>query len=208
MCVSEREKGDWHVSRYPRPLRQLWGHHCRVLGLIEGWWENIRGEGGEGAQLLLLTIITHNTASEGEALCSGLAHLWPPAVFRKYVWIHPQTVCVCWHVPDIQAWTREIHTYIHSQAKVFLSYCTFSPLNVLSSCFHSISNNVLLAGINNVVKGCRCGNSKGDGRDFWWSDLPWELCHGAAEWRGSWWLVAWQCCTSTLMHRRSRRQRW
>lgn len=64
LCVCIRQK---KIDRCPDPRarRQLWGHHCRILGLIEGWLDNIRGEGGEGAQLLLLTIITHNAAAEG-----------------------------------------------------------------------------------------------------------------------------------------------
>lgn len=45
LCVIEAE-GDWQVSAYPGPLRQLWRHHCRALVLIEGWLDSIRGEGG------------------------------------------------------------------------------------------------------------------------------------------------------------------
>lgn len=69
--------GDWQVSGYPGPLRQLWGQHCRLLGLIEGWLENIRGEnGGEGD-----TAVAGNYYYPQCSVQRGLTHLWPPAVF-------------------------------------------------------------------------------------------------------------------------------
>lgn len=34
---------------------------------------------------------------------------------------------------------------------------------------------------------CRCEKSKGASRELSRSDVPWEVCHGAAEWRGSCW---------------------
>lgn len=71
VCLCER---DWQVSRYPGPLRQLWGHHCRVLGLIEGWLENIRGEGGRGGTAVAANYYYPQCSIRGEALCGVGSH--------------------------------------------------------------------------------------------------------------------------------------
>lgn len=63
----ERLTGVW----YPEPLRQLWDHHCRVLGPKEGWWENIKGEGGETTQLLLLLLLLGLLAMQRWGGCRG-----------------------------------------------------------------------------------------------------------------------------------------
>lgn len=68
--------------------RQLLGHHCRVLGLIKGWWGNITSEAGWGGttQLLLLPTInrpSHNAMGHApvashrveEDVFQGMAHI-------------------------------------------------------------------------------------------------------------------------------------
>lgn len=59
--------------------RQLLGHHCRVLGLIKGWWGNTTSEAGGGEQhsccscLLLIGLPTMQWGM----------HLWPLTELRR-----------------------------------------------------------------------------------------------------------------------------
>lgn len=81
-----------------------------------------RGEGGEGTAVAA-NYYYPQCNQRGGSLRSGLTHLWPPAVFRRYVWIHSRIVCVCQeHIYYLIFKHEGKYTHIHTHTLAMLGH--------------------------------------------------------------------------------------
>lgn len=126
-CILGGER-DWQVSRYPESLRQLWGHHCGILGLIEGWLESIRGEGGRQGTAVAANYYYPHCSIWEEFLCRIGSHTCGLPLRSAEVHGYTQRARVGHTWQSLQL----LHI-TESQEKSFS--CDTLLLNILSACF-------------------------------------------------------------------------